>query len=73
MFNLPQKKINPYQILRFDTPLINDLTTLLTKNEEVLLVTACSDPFLRVYSLSENKVVKTIKSYYGNPLCLDLN
>ena len=37
------------------------------------MVVACNDPYLRIFSFKENKVVKSIKSYYGNPLCIDMN
>lgn len=74
-YDLQPALVNPHCMLRFDCRLINDIATFRSDldKKNSLLIAACNDSYLRVFSLKDFKIAKVIRSYFGNPLCIDVS
>ena len=61
-------------IFRFDVRQINDILTFRTGGDkrEHLIVAACNDGYLRVFSLAKIVMLKAVKGISGNPVCMDI-
>ena len=68
-------EINPYLIFRFDCRQINDLVTFRSgeNKREHLVIAACNDGYLKVFSPQKGNLIKVIKGISGNPICLDVS
>jgi WD40 repeat protein len=61
-------------MVKFDCRQINDLINIRMNNDykDSLMIAACNDGFVKVFSLNHLKIMVALKGSFGNPLCLDV-
>ena len=60
-------------MMKYDCRSINDILTVYTNSDTLLMIAACNDCYIRVFDVANMAILACLKGVFGAPLSLDVS